>query len=273
MILISTQSAVAGWLDDDDLCKKHGCVVVHDGSFYEIYDNYDILADKCCVPKGGQMLPRSEVYGGGGFRGLNMTDTLNMATTPDDTQSLRIGITEDGKRIFQSSLDDNGNGFLDMDDTFQAFALTPDTDLILDDNGRSYSHSFFITSYNTKFSMRAAASKTTSSGELGNIISLDNIKLTPKISKKGEDGTFKYGKQAKSKKIKINKKIDDLGDIEGVSQELISFEEKKGVRKKKGDIDEQSIRLDFLYQLPPYDMSMGTGKLHIDVAFSFYRDR
>ena len=44
------------------------------------------------------------------------------------------------------------------------------------------------------------------------------------------------------------------------------------IRIQNADIDEQTIRLDFLYEMPSYDFSMGTGSLNIDVIFDFYRE-
>ena len=52
----------------------------------------------------------------------------------------------------------------------------------------------------------------------------------------------------------------------------MNFGRQQGIRVGNGDIDEQTIRLDFLYEMPEYDLSLGIGSLNVDVAFDFYRE-
>ena len=87
------------------------------------------------------------------------------------------------------------------------------------------------------------------------------------------NGGFDYGRRANSSNIQIVSGVDDLGDLTGGPTQIMNFGRFNGIRRGNADIDEQSIRLDFLYEMPDYDMSMGVGSLNIDVAFDFYRER
>ena len=48
--------AQASWLDSDFYCRVYGCVVVHDGFTFDVYDNY-IFATGGTIPVGGRMIP------------------------------------------------------------------------------------------------------------------------------------------------------------------------------------------------------------------------
>lgn len=261
-------SAQASFLDTDFWCRTYGCAVVHDGSNYDIYDNWLFASNSCCVPVGGQMI---DFYVRAG--NTNVTGSLggNGAVTPDFDEGSMFGITQDGSTI-NASLFDDGDGFLDASDTLGAFSLNPNTDILLDGPGKSYSHSFFISSRNTRFSLRALASIANSTGDFSNTIQLGDIKLTPSFNASGNDGGFQFGSRANTSNIQIVSGVDDLGDLTGVPTQIMNFGRQQGIRQRNGDIDEQTIRLDFLYEMPDYDFSMGTGSLNVDVTFDFYRE-
>lgn len=266
--VIYSNQAAASFLDTDFWCRTYGCAVVHDGTNYDIYDNWRFDINACCVLVGGQMV---SFYSRAGVP--NITGTLDRAIglDPSDNQSFMLGITQDGSTLDASFLDD-GDGYLDASDTMGVFALNPNTDIVLDGPGRAYSRSFFITSRNTRFSLRALASIDNVTGDFANTIQLGDIKLRPSISTSGNDGGFEYGALANSSNIQIVSGIDDLGDLTGVPTQIINFGRQQGIRQRNGDIDEQTIRLDFLYEMPPYDLSMGVGSLNVDVRFDFYRE-
>ena len=260
-------SSFAGVLDNDANCKKFGCAVIHDGQNFVIYDVYDSSTKKE-VPIGSPLIPRTT-----GFGGLNLTGSLNKNLVPASGQGLMLGITEDGTTVSQSALDD-GNGFLDAGDTFlSAFAISPTTDIMLDGRGGAYSHSFFISSTKTKMSLRGKSSISASTDDFSGTIALEDIGLQMGISRRGTDDGFAFGKKANKGKIKVNKRVTDLGNLAGGYTNLVSFDNAKGIRKKKGDIAEQTIRLDFLYTMPSYDLSMGVGSLNIDMFFELYREK
>ena len=261
-------SAHASFLDTDFWCRTYGCAVVHDGVNYDIYDNYLFRSNRCCVPIGGQMIDyyiRAENTNVTGLLGGTGSDL------PNADEGFMFGIAQDGSTV-NTSLFDDGDGFLDAGDALSAFTLNPNTDILLDGPGKSYSHSFFISSLNTRFSLRALASISNSTGDFSNTIQLGDIKLTPSFNATGNDGGFQYGTRANTSNIQIVSGVDDLGDLTGVPTQIMNFGRQAGIRQGFGGIDTQTIRLDFLYEMPEYDFSMGTGSLNIDVVFDFYRE-
>ena len=261
-------SAHASFLDTDFWCRTYGCAVVHDGVNYDIYDNWQFASNSCCVPIGGQMIDFYTRAGNTNVTGLLGGTGPNL---PDQDEGFMFGITQDGNTVNTSILDD-GDGFLDASDSFGAFTLNPNTDIRLGGPGRSYSHSFFISSRNTRFSLRALASISNATGDFSNTIQLGDIKLTPSFTASGNDGGFQFGSRANTSNIQIVSGVDDLGDLTGVPTQVMNFGRQSGIRQRNGDIDEQTIRLDFLYEMPDYDLSMGTGRLNVDVEFDFYRE-
>ena len=170
------------------------------------------------------------------------------------------------------SFSDDGDGFLDAGDSFSAFRLNSNTDLRLEGSGRQYSHSFFITSLNTRFSLRALAAISGTSGDFAETVQLGDIKLTPSIVASGNDGGFQFGANANASNVQIVSGVDDLGDLTGQPTQIMNFGRFAGIRQNNAAINEQTIRLDFLYELPEYDLSMGIGSMDVDVEFNFFRE-
>lgn len=258
--------AFASFLDSDFYCRNFGCAVVHDGANYDIYDNY-IFGSGCCVAIGQPMVPYTRNFGT-----FNLTGSLDTPVTPNADQGMMIGVTQNGSTITNSIIDD-GDGFLDADDMFSnAFSMGPNTDIRLSGTGREYSHSFFITSRNTRFSLRANASIANATQDFASGISLDDIALSASIDSNGNDDGFRFGPRANASQITLVGGVNDLGDLQGAPIRLIEFDRFTGIRQRNGDLDNQSIRLDFLYTMPEYDLSMGVGSMNIDVEFDFYRE-
>lgn len=263
-----SDTAAASFLDSDFWCRTYGCAVVHDGQNYDIYDNWQFASNSCCVPYGSPMI---DFYVRAG--NTNITGTLDRAIgwEPDSDESFALGVSQNGGSA--SGIFDDGDGYLDAGDTMAAFTLNPSTDIRLTETGRAYSHSFFISSYNTRFSLRARASIANATGDFANTIQLGDIKLTPSFDARGNDQGFDYGRRANTSNIQIVSGVDDLGDLSGIPTQIMNFGRFNGIRSRSADIDEQTIRLDFLYEMPPYDLSMGIGSLNVDVEFEFYRER
>ena len=203
----------------------------------------------------------------------NQTGTLNsiIGSNPNSNESMMLGITQNGSTIDANVFDD-GDGFLDAADTLNAFTLSSATDIQLAGRGEAYSHSFFISSRNTRFSMRALATIANATGDFASTIGLGDIKLRPSFSDRGNDGGFDYGARANTSNITIVSGVDDLGDLSGLPTQIMNFGLNNGIRVGNGDIDEQTIRLDMLYTMPKYDLSMGIGSMDINVVFDFYRE-
>jgi len=266
-VLVFQSNAAASFLDTDFWCRTYGCVVVHDGQNFDIYDNYIFSQNRCCIPNGTPLVPFSSNFGS-----LNLTGTLNTHQGPNSDQGMMLGITQNGTTVSSAVLDD-GDGYLDAADQFSgSFALNSGTDITLDGSGKQYSHSFYITSRNTRFSLRARASVANSSGDFSNTITLGDIKLDTQVSRRGTDGSFRYGRRATSNNVLIVNGVDDLGDMQVGPTRIIDFGRFAGVRRRNGDINEQSIRLDFNYTMPAYDFSMGIGALNVDMVFDFYKE-
>lgn len=260
-------TANASFLDDDFWCRTYGCAVVHDGQDYDIYDNYIFATSSCCVAVGSQMRPYTNNFGT-----FNKTGSLDKHLGPDAGQGMMIGITQDGNTVSQT-LNDDGDGYLDAGDNFGGvFTMGTLTDIALDGPGKSYSHSFFITSRNTRFSLRSTASIASSTHDFASTISLNDIKIDAEFTRRGTDGGFRYGRRARSNNITVLSDVDDLGDLQAMPTKMFQFDRFSGIRRRNGNINDQTIRLDFLYTMPDYDMSMGIGSLNIDMVFDLYRE-
>ncbi len=268
LLLAAAPAAQASFLDTDFWCRTYGCVVVHDGESYDIYDNYQFATNSCCVPFGTEMI---DFYVRAGTPNLTGTLTSIDDILPSANEGMMLGITEDGETFTASVLDD-GDGYLDAGDALSAFTLNPNTSVRLAGPGQRYSHSFFISSRNTRFSVRARASIANATGDFANTVQLGDIKLTPSLTTRGNDDGFDFGRRTNANNITILNNVEDLGDLAAGPTQIMEFNRFNGIRRNNGDIDEQTIRLDLLYEMPTYDFSMGTGSLDIDVAFDFYRE-
>ncbi len=272
---VTVSAFIAGWqdtaqasfLDNDFWCRTYGCVVVHDGQNYDIYDNYIFAQGRCCVPNGAPMIPYTRQ-----FSTFNLTGTLDANQAPNSGQSMMMGITQDGNTISQSLLDD-GDGFLDASDSFaNTFVINANTDIALDGPGRQYSHSFFITSRNTRFSLRGLASVNNSTQDFANTISLGDIRIDARFTRRGNDDGFRFGRRASSRNISVLSNVNNLGDLEAAPTRIFRFNRFSGIRRRNGNLNDQTIRLDFLYTMPDYDLSMGIGSLDIDVLYDLYKE-
>jgi hypothetical protein len=263
MGIACASSASASFLDTDFWCRTYGCVVVHDSTTYDIYDNWQFATNSCCVPFGSEMI---DYYIRAGSPVVTGTRDL-IGPGPGDGEGMMIEVV-DGSGVF--NVVDDGDGFLDASDSLGVFSLNSATDLRLAGSAQQYSHSFYISSRNTDFSVRAFAQIANATGDFGDTIGLGDIKLTPSLSRRGNDGGWDYGSRANAQNVTIVSGIDNLGDLTGGPTQIMDFG--RDIRQSNGDIDEQTIRLDFLYEMPEYDLSLGTGSLDIDVEFAFHRE-
>ncbi len=268
LMVVAAPSASASFLDEDFYCRTYGCVVVHDGRTYDIYDNYIFAGSTCCVAVGAPMIP---YYHSSGTLKPNFTDTLNAIDDPGPGSGALFDITDGNGNVINAVLDD-GDGFLDAGDSLSVFGLDAFTDVTLTNEAQNYSHSFYITSRNTRFSLRGQANMANSTGDLKDSVTLADIGFVPSITRRGNDDGFDFGRRTNRGQIKIDNGLNTLDDISGIPTEIISFNRNAGIRQRNGDINDQVIRLDFLYTLPKYDFSMGVGDLDMEVVFDFYRE-
>ena len=281
--VLTAPSAFASFLDSDFWCRTYGCVVVADSRTYDIYDNFNFDTGRCCIPVGS---PMQSYFRGTGPITTNFTNTLNAVVTPDSDHGSMFNITDGAGNIINAVIDD-GDGFLDASDQLSAFGIDTLTDITLSSDTQTYSHSFYISSRGTRFSLRGQASLANSTGDLKDTVTLADIGFQPTIMRNGNDNGFNFGRRANRGQIDINTGLTTLADIGGTATEIISFNRRNGIAMTRGngngngngngrprdDLEEQLLRLDFLYTIPEYDLSMGVGDLDLQVVFDFYREQ
>lgn len=288
--MISATSIAATILDDDDNCLQYGCVLVHDGANFKIFDVYDNDRDRCCVATNALLSSRfSDVS----VFSLNQTGTLNDATIPEEDHGILFGVSQDGGTTYGSFTIDDGDGFLDASDTAQNFGIDNQTQIGFIDSALTYSHSFYITSKNTRFFIKGQAFLNRVTGDISENISLEDISVQMIVTRNGTDDGYDFGSQAFSGQLDINDNIQTLADLSSGPVEFLSSRRRNGIVKSNNGngnggcnnngngngngnprcdatLGDQSLRLDLVYSIPKYDMSMGTGSLDIDLVLDFY---
>ena len=265
-----TPSASASWLDSDFYCRTYGCVVVHDGFTFDVYDNY-VFATGGTVPVGGRMIPwtGNPFEGSGGVNPvLTGSRTEGLHAVPLQDQSVLLGFDTNGDGIpDRLPLDANSNGFLDAGDSLDPFALALDTNLVAADT--SAQRSFYLSS-RTDFYLTAEARMLGPSGGLNAPGQLDNIGLQYGVTRRGNDDGMAFGANTRNGNyIRQLGAIDDLGDILGTPTRILEFRNSIRVRDA-ASLPSQSVRFDYVYGFGNYDLSMGEGHLQYEIEFDFY---
>jgi len=262
-------SAQTSFLDTDFFCQNFGCVVIHDGQDFDIYDNYRFATNSCCIPFGAQMISFFTRAGE-----TNQTGTTQRAINfrPDSSQSFRLGIVQAAGGQPTISTFDDGDGFLDAGDSLSRFTIAADTDLSLDNDARSYSHSIFISSRNTRFSVRAQAEIDNVTGDFQQTLGLDDIAVDVGVTRRGNDDGFNFGARANTSQSTFSSTVSTLDDLTSGQVEIAEFRRFAGIRTRTGSINQQLIRLDLEYTMPDYDLSMGLGSLDATVTIDFFRE-
>jgi len=205
----------------------------------------------------------------------NLTGTTQRSFNfrPDENQSFRLGIIQAANGASTISTSDDGNGYLDASDTLSSFSISEITDVALDPNGQTYSHSFFITSRDTRFSVRAQADIASATGDFAETLGLDDIAVEVGVTRRGTDDGFEFGQNARTGGAQFNNNISTLADLEGAQVEIAEFRNPQGIRIRDGSINQQVIRLDLEYTMPEYDLSMGLGSMDVDLTIDFFREQ
>lgn len=268
--LLTLPSASASWLDSDFYCRVYGCVVVHDGFSFDVYDNY-IFATGGTVGVGERMIP----WTGNPFQGagnvnpvITGTRTEGLNAVPLQDQSVMLGIDTNGDGVpDRLPFDNNSNGFLDAGDSLNPFALTLSTDLVAADT--SAQRSFYLSS-RTDFYLTAQAYPTGAGTGLGSMGQLDNIGFTYGVTRQGTDDGMAFGNNTRNGNyIRTIGVINDLGDLLGTPTRIMEF--RNTIRfRDSNDLPSQSVRFDYVYGFENYDLSMGEGHLQYEIEFDFY---
>jgi len=263
-------NAFASWLDSDFYCRTYGCIVVHDGFTFDVYDNY-VFATGGTVPPGGRMIPwtGNPFQGTGGVNPvITGTRTEGFHTAPLQDQSVILGIDTNGDGTpDRLPLDANSNGFLDAGDSLDPFALTLDTDLVAADT--SAQRSFYLSS-RTDFFVTAEARLIGPGSGLHSNDQLRNIGFDYGITRRGVDDGMSFGANARNGNyIRQVGAINDLADILGTPTRIL--EVRNDIRRRDAvSLPSQSVRFDYVYGFEDYDLSMGEGHLRYEIEFDFY---
>ena len=263
-------SAAASWLDSDFYCRTYGCIVVHDGFSFDVYDNY-VFATGGTVPVGGRMIP----WTGNPFQGSGSvnpvftgTRTEGFHSVPLQDQSVRLGIDTNGDGVpDRLPIDVNGSGFLDAGDRMDPFTLSLETDLVAADT--SAQRSFYLSS-RTDFYLTAEARLLGPGGGLNSTNQLRNIGFNYGITRRGQDDGMSFGTNTRNGNyIRHIGAINDLGDILGTPTRILEF--RNAIRRRdSASLPSQSVRFDYVYGFEDYDLSMGEGHLQYEIEFDFY---
>lgn len=269
--LWSAPNASASWIDSDFYCRIYGCVIVHDGTSFWVYDNF-IFATGGTVPPGERMIPRAgnPIQGSGAISPV-ITGTLTEGpqTVPLQDQSVRLGIDTTGDGVpDQFPADANNSGFLDAGDRLDPFALTLSTDLVTADT--SAQRSFYLTS-RTDFYVVAELVLLGSRDQLNQQNRINNVGFTYDVTRTGRDDGIAFGVNARrgGDFIRPIGSVSNLRDVYGAPTQILEF--RRPIRRRNAaDMMSQSVRFDYVYGFENYDLSMGTGHLEYQIEFAFY---
>lgn len=262
--------ALASWLDSDFYCRVYGCVVVHDGFTFDVYDNY-VFATGGTVPVGGRMIS----WTGNPFQGsgnvnpvITGSRTEGFHSVPLEDQSVILGIDTNGDgNPDRLPNDTNSNGFLDAGDSLDPFELTLRTDLVAADT--SAQRSFYLSS-RTDFYLTAEARIIGSSDAFNTSNLLTNVDFRYGVTRNGNDDGMSFGSNARNGNfIRSIGNANNLADLLGAPTQILEF--RNAIRRNdSSDLPSQSVRFDYVYGFDGYDLSMGDGHLQYEIEFDFY---
>lgn len=262
--------AGASWIDSDFYCRVYGCVVVHDGFSFDVYDNY-VFATGGTVPAGGQMIPwtGNPFQGAGGVNPvITGTRTEGFHTVPLEDQSVILGIDTNGDGVpDRLPRDQNGDGFLDAGDSLDPFNVSLSTDLVAADT--SAQRSFYLSS-RTDFVLTAEARLIGPADGFNTANLLNRIGFDYGVTRRGLDDGMAFGADTRNGNyIRTIGGIDTIGDVFGTPTQILEF--RNAIRRRDAvDLPSQSVRFDYVYGFSGYDLSMGDGHLQYELEFDFY---
>ena len=270
VVLSLTPPAAASWIDSDFYCRVYGCVVVHDGFTFDVYDNY-VFATGGTVPGGWQMIPWTGnpcQCTGGVNPVITGSRTEGFHSVPLQDQSVRLGIDTNGDGVpDRLPTDSNNSGFLDAGDALDPFQLGMSTDLVAADT--SAQRSFYLSS-RTDFYVTAEAKLIGSDPNFNTANLLNNIDFLYGITRQGSDDGMAFGTNTRSGNyIRSLNNVSDLSDVYGAPTRILEFRNAIRVRNAV-DLPSQSVRFDYVYGFGDYDLSMGDGHLEYEIEFDFY---
>lgn len=265
----SALPAAASWLDSDFYCRVYGCVIVHDGRTFDVYDNY-VFATGGSVPPGGRMI----AWSGNPFQGtgdvnpvFTGTRTEGFHLVPLREEGALLGIDQTGDAVIDLSPGGNGDGFLDASGSLSQFRLDSQSDIVMAE--ASLRRSFYVSS-RTDFYIAVSSRLRGGSSTLTDPSQLSRIALRYDIRESGNDDGMAFGSRAANGNFyRFIGNVDDLGDVAGGPVNIVEFT--RAIRRRSSnDLPSQSVRFDYVYGFEDYDMSMGAGDLRYAIEFEFF---
>lgn len=268
--LLSVPGASASWIDSDFYCRVYGCVVVHDGFSFDVYDNF-VFATGGTVPVGGRMIPwtGNPFQGAGGVNPvITGTRSEGFHTVPLEDQSVILGIDTNGDGVpDRLPTDGNSDGFLDAGDRLDPFSVSLSTDLVAADT--SAQRSFYLSS-RTDFFLTAEARLVGPTDNFNTANLLNRVAFDYGVTRQGVDDGMAFGADTRNGNyIRSIAGIDTVGDLFGSPTQIMEF--RNDIRLRNAvDLPSQSVRFDYVYGFADYDLSMGDGHLQYELEFDFY---
>ena len=264
-------TASASFLDSDFFCRVKGCVIVHDGVSFDVYDVH-IFENNGTVPPGGQLIP----WTGNPFQGAGevnpvitgtVTEGVHVIPLASESQQLAFKDGIDGD-VVGAALNDN-NGVLDAQDIFGSVSLNENTQLTALQT--SIQRSFYLSSRTEGFRISASTTLTGSRDALNQVSTLSNVVFDYGIVVQGNDSGLAFGTAANDGGYVRLGNFSTLSPLANSPQMIAEFP--SAIRQGFSDsLPAQSIRFDYIYGFERYDLSLGAGNLAYQIEFKFFRD-
>jgi len=259
--------AAASWLDTDFYCRVYGCVVVHDGFSFDVYDVYRFSNGGTVAP-GQPLVP----WSGNPFQGSGTvnpvftgTRTEGFYAAPVREEGTMVGIDTNGNGRADLEIGDDGDGVLDAGDSLSAFSLDRRTEIVAEET--SAQRSFYVSS-RTDFYLAGQVIIEGPGGGLSRPASLDQVALDYRVRNAGNDDGMRFGQAARANRWR-SFGLDTLGALYGQPAYLGEFT--GDIRRRNANtVAEQSVRFDYVYGFEDYDLSMGAGLLSYRIEFTFH---
>ncbi len=198
-----------------------------------------------------------------------VTGSLN--ATPDASVSLGANPFDITGATSGGTFNDTGTdaGFLDANDSFDAFGLDQNTDVSA--TGATFESSFYVAS-NTAFAIDAVAS--TVAANTANF-DLTDVGYALSVTSTGTDGGLNFGGDAQFPHSGgtaggVSATVATLDDMSSAAN---VFTGDQRTALTPGSIVDQSVRFDAEYSLggaTGYDLSMGVGSIEANVVYTVY---
>lgn len=263
--------AHASFLDSDFFCRVKGCVIVHDGLSFDIYDVH-IFDTNGTVPPGGELI----AWTGNPFQGAGQVNPVFTGTItegfhiiPDSGQGVEIGFSSGANGEIQSAALGQSDGLLDAGDVFGAIRLDNQTKLRTLET--SIQRSFYISSRTSGFRISASATLTGARDALNQANTLSNVAFDYGLTLRGNDAGMRFGSAATDGNFQRLGNYTSLSPLANAAQLIAEFSEP--IRQRfDNSLPAQSIRFDYIYGFEGYDLSLGAGRLQYQIEFKFFRN-